>query len=121
MEEINLENTIDSSDSSDYEICDNCLKIFNYEQLNPCEFCFQYLCEICLDKVYKNKEDFEYDADDNLIKPDGYNCISCNKIEQEKKINNRKNEIYDEILKLLKTKKQITKCKQLIDELKLIN
>ena len=82
--------------------------------MTPCEFCFQYLCEICIDKVYKNKDKFKQDENGNYIKPDDYNCILCNKLEQEKTNINRKNEIYDEILKLIKTKKHNKKCKELI-------
>ena len=62
--------------------------------------------------------DFEQDENGKYIKPDDYNCLYCNKIEQKKINKNFKNKIYDEILKLIKTKKQIEKCKQLIEELK---
>ena len=122
MEEINSENEINLSDSeSDNEKCDNCYKIFNYEQLIPCEFCFQYLCEICIDKVYKNKDKFKQDIKGNYIKPNDYNCLSCNKKNYIYVHDRRKYEIYDEILNIIKTKRQNEKCKILIDELKLID
>ena len=46
-----------------------------------------------------------------FIKPYDYNCDSCNK-------KKRQIEIIDEILKLVTVKKNIEKCKKLIEELK---
>ena len=101
----------------DYRTCENCFNIICEGYIINCNFCGKDICHDCMDEKTQDYI-FECDINGNIIKPDDYNCILCDNIEQEKTNINRKNEIYDEILKVIKTKKHNKKCKELIEELK---
>ena len=94
-----------------YGICGGCGGMRNFFYMNYCNFCKKNICEKecdCENKIIPEKY-LERDQNDNFIKPDDYNCKSCNK--QQRRI-----EMVDEILKLV-PKRNIKKCKQLIEEI----
>jgi len=99
--------------------CGNCDQIESYDYMTFCHFCDYHICNECVcygvDEdgfhVELTEDDLKRDENGKFIKPYDYNCDSCNK-------KKRQIEIIDEILKLVTVKKNIEKCKKLIEELK---
>ena len=68
----------------DYYSCENCSESYCEDNLTYCCFCDKHLCNDCMDEKswQYDKDNFDLDKNGKNIKPDNYNFISCNKIEQ---------------------------------------
>ena len=94
----------------DYGVCGWCKRVTKFTYMKYCNFCEKFICEQCEDDdEIIDDEYLECDQNGKFIKPDDYNCISCDN--QQRHI-----EMVEEILKLV-PETNIEKCKQLIEEI----